>query len=78
MSGAVSGLALAAAVVLLPRVGVATSEYGSAADMRKMAVVCLGLPLVFLAIFAGEVIYTGLASYAPWGDEEARMAGARR
>jgi Patatin-like phospholipase len=80
IAGAVSGVLLSAAVALFAGLGFEISSFAlTAEDTRVLLILCFGLPMVFLAIFLGEVVYVGLTSYAPWGDAErewlARAAG---
>ncbi|MBB4374115.1 hypothetical protein GGD63_006944 [Bradyrhizobium sp. cir1] len=39
-------------------------------DLAVSAIITLGPSVVILALFAGELLYVGLTSYAPWGDAE--------
>lgn len=60
-SGAVVGAALAAIV---------RSIVAPLNDDSVLAFITLGPMIALLLLFAGELLYTGLTSYAPWGDAE--------
>lgn len=48
-------------------------------EIQPFAFLALGPPILFSALFAGELLHVGLSSYTPWGDGErewlARAAG---
>lgn len=48
-------------------------------ELKPFAFLALGPPVLFAALFAGELLHVGLSSYTPWGDGErewlARAAG---
>lgn len=70
-SGAVAGALIARAMQ-----GAAAIE---PADARLVATLCFGPAVAVLAVVAGEIVYTGIASVLRWGDAErewlARAAG---
>jgi hypothetical protein len=61
LSGAIAGLMLTAVMWLLRNVSV---------DVRAILLVCFGLPFVVMSVFLADLVYSGLTSYAPWGDAE--------
>src|SRR5207245_2358915 len=72
ISGAIIGGALTAAIWLFDGVldfdirPYVTGQH----DIRALLLVCFGVSIAMTAVFLGESIYTGLTSYAPWGDAE--------
>ncbi len=61
-SGAIVGVALATILHL--------AVTGRPSDYVTLTFITLGPTLVLFALFVGELLYTGLTSYSPWGDAE--------
>jgi len=73
LGGSLTGWGLGAVaylIIRLPGLDVANVAMIAQDDLQALLLICIGPILVVAASFAGEVIYVGFASYAPWGEAE--------